>query len=184
MNHWTQLSIQFANQRNYLDELFRVYPAIPEGIRDIDDDNWKAVERAFKKKDKIGLINSLLTLALFPIKDPYVAYLKRDKTAIERNPATIDRLYGRLVEIGLNGIYERCSEPKEVNRQIGPLFHRWVTSGALGADLLDEKKFLKSKKNAILNESDAHLLGFAREYLGYTGSKGLDFVARFNKKRW
>lgn len=28
MNYWTQLSIEFANQRNYLDELFKVYPTI------------------------------------------------------------------------------------------------------------------------------------------------------------
>lgn len=32
MNRWTQLSIEFANQRNYLDELFKVYPTIPEGM--------------------------------------------------------------------------------------------------------------------------------------------------------
>ena len=30
MNRWTQLSIEFANQRNYLDELFSVYPTIPK----------------------------------------------------------------------------------------------------------------------------------------------------------
>lgn len=24
MNHWTQLSIDFANQKNYLDELFKI----------------------------------------------------------------------------------------------------------------------------------------------------------------
>lgn len=36
MNYWTQLSIEFANQRNYLDELFKVYPTIPEDIREID----------------------------------------------------------------------------------------------------------------------------------------------------
>ena len=41
MNYCTQLSIEFANQRNYLDELFSVYPTIPEGIRDIDEELWK-----------------------------------------------------------------------------------------------------------------------------------------------
>jgi hypothetical protein len=46
MNHWTELSIDFANQRNYLDELFRVYPTIPDSIRDIDNAQWKEVERA------------------------------------------------------------------------------------------------------------------------------------------
>jgi hypothetical protein len=44
MNYWTQLSIDFANQRNYLDELFSVYPTIPEDIRDIDEDLWSQVK--------------------------------------------------------------------------------------------------------------------------------------------
>ena len=41
MNYWTELSIQYANQRNYLDDLFTVYPCIPEGIREIDGDKWQ-----------------------------------------------------------------------------------------------------------------------------------------------
>ncbi len=124
--NWTKLSIEFANQRNYLDELFKVYPTIPEGIRDIDEQKWKAIEKAYKDKNRIELLNILLSLDLFPIKDSYVAYLKRDSSAIKRNPATVDRLYGRLTELGLDKIWERCSEPKETNRQIGPLFRRWI----------------------------------------------------------
>lgn len=46
MNYWTQLSIDFANQRNYLDNLFDVYPTIPEGIRDIDGELWEQVEQS------------------------------------------------------------------------------------------------------------------------------------------
>lgn len=83
---WTQLSIDFANQRNYLDELFKIYPAIPEGIREIDGIKWKAIEKAFKSENKVDLLKLLLSLDLFPIKDSYVAYLKRDKSSIERNP--------------------------------------------------------------------------------------------------
>ena len=70
------------------------------------------------------LLKVLLKFDLFPIKDSYVAYLKRDKSAIERNPNTIDRLCGRLYEMGLDKIYERCREPKETNRQIGQLLRR------------------------------------------------------------
>lgn len=50
MNHWTKLSIEYANQRSYLDDLFQVYPTIPEGIGDIDGGLWKQVEKAFSKK--------------------------------------------------------------------------------------------------------------------------------------
>ena len=49
MNHWTQLSIEFANQRNYLDELFKIYPTIPEGIRDINKKTWNSVEIAYNQ---------------------------------------------------------------------------------------------------------------------------------------
>jgi len=53
MNRWTKLSIEYANQRSYLDNLFQVYPTIPEGIRDVDSGLWKQVEKAFSKKDNI-----------------------------------------------------------------------------------------------------------------------------------
>lgn len=38
MNRFTKLSIEYANQRSYLDDLFQVYPTIPEGIREIDQE--------------------------------------------------------------------------------------------------------------------------------------------------
>lgn len=88
MNHWLKLSIEYANQRSYLDDLFRVYPTIPDGIRDIDGTTWEEVASAFNERDNIALIEGLLLkLELFPIKDSYVAYLKRDKGALERNPS-------------------------------------------------------------------------------------------------
>lgn len=41
MNYYTQLSIELANQRDYLDQLFRVYPLSPDFIREIDNNVWK-----------------------------------------------------------------------------------------------------------------------------------------------
>ena len=180
MNYWTQLSIDFANQRNYLDNLFSVYPTIPEGIRDIDSELWTRVEQSFNEGNNTDLLKTLLKLDLFPIKDSYVAYLKRDGTAIGRNPNTVDRLCGRLYEMGLDEIYEKCSEPKETNRQIGPLFRRWLRKGVLGAPLVPLEGFLSSEGNAILDAGDAQMMQFANEHLNYTHNKGLDFVARFN----
>lgn len=133
INLWTQLSIDYANQRSYLDDLFQVYPTIPDGIRDIENGLWKGIENAFIKKDNVGLLENILKLDLFPIKDSYVAYLKRDKKALKRNPATAARLCGRLYEMGLNEIFSRSSEPKETNRQIGPLFRRWLNKKASNA---------------------------------------------------
>ena len=180
MNYWTELSIQFANQRNYLDELFRVYPTIPDGIRDFNQELWAKIEYNFNHQDNLNLVKSLLYCDLFPIKDSYVAYLKRDKSSIERNPTTVDRLAGRLYEMGLNKIYEKCTEPKETNRQIGPLFKRWVCSGALGIQPVNLSKFISSNDNAILNASDSEMAHWCLTNLNYTRNKGLDFVARFN----
>ena len=182
MNYWTDLSIQFANQRNYLDELFKIYPTIPDEIREVDEVKWKIAEEAFNRKDNAQLLDSLLDLPLFPIKDSYVAYLKRDQSAIERNPETVSRLCSRLYQMGLTKIYERVSEPKETNRQIGPLFRRWLQKGELGLPLLDLEKFTKSSENAILNSADAGLMHFAQEHLGYKGNKGLDLVIRMHDK--
>jgi len=177
-----EMSIKYAGQRSYLDDLFHVYPTIPEGIRDINGRLWKDVEKAFKKRGNISLLENLLKLDLFPIKDSYVAYLKRDKSALKRNPATADRLAGRLYEMGLDEIFSRSSEPKETNRQIGPLFKRWLRNKSLGVEPLKLDKFLKAKGNAVLDASDAEMMVFARKHLSYRHNKGLDFIGRFNGK--
>lgn len=182
MNKWISLSIEYANQRSYLDDLFQVYPTIPEGIREIDQALWKEVEKSFAKKDNDLLIRQLLHLDLFPIKDSYIAYLKRDSTGIDRNPRTINRICGRLYEMGLDEIFERCSEPKETNRQIGPMFRQWLKNKSLGIEPVPLNEFLSNEEDAILDAGDNAMMFFARKYLRYYHNKGLDFVGRFNKK--
>lgn len=182
MNKWIEYSIEYANQRSYLDDLFRVYPTIPEGLRQIDKSKWEKVEDAFHAKDNVRLIEQLLKLDLFPVKDSYVAYLKRDGSAIARNPNTINRICGRLYELGLDKLYERCSEPKETNRQIGPMFKEWVAGKALGIAPVGIEDFANSTGNAILDASDRVMMEFAKEQLNYYHPKGLDFLARFNGK--
>ncbi len=182
MNKWTKLSIEYANQRSYLDDLFQVYPTIPEGIREINEDVWAEVEKSFKKKDNDLLIRQLLKFDLFPIKDSYIAYLKRDGSAINRNPRTINRICGRLYEMGLDKIFERCSEPKETNRQIGPMFRDWLKRKSLGVEPVSLDEFLSNDKDAILDAGDNAMMNFAKEHLGYNHNKGLDFVGRFNKQ--
>lgn len=182
MNKWLELSIEYANQRSYLDDLFQVYPTIPEGIRSIDEDKWKQIEQSFEERDNDKLIRQLLKLELFPIKDSYIAYLKRDSSAITRNPRTINRICGRLYEMGLDKIFEKCSEPKETNRQIGPMFRSWLKRKSLGIEPVALEEFLSNDKDAILDAGDAAMMSFAKEYLGYEHNKGLDFIARFNKQ--
>lgn len=178
MNFWTKRSIDFANQSNYLDELFRVYPMNPEISRELNTDCWKAVECSFKGKKNNSLIEALLSLELFPIKDSYVAYLRRDRSAIKRNPKTINRLCGRLYELGLEEVKKRCEAPKETNRQIGPLFRRWIQSGACGFPLVSVDKFTNIEGDAILDGSDSEMKEWSEKFLGYAREKGLDFVAK------
>ena len=182
VSYWTDLSIDFANQRNYLDELFKIYPTTPDGIRDIDEDLWESIEKSFNNRNNVDLIAHLLRLDLFPLKDSYVAYLKRDPDAIQRNPNTINRLCGRLYDMGLDKIFERCSEPKETNRQIGPLFKRWLDNGGLGIKPVKIDDFQKNEENAILDASDTAMKSWCADHLYYVRDKGLDFVGRFNKK--
>lgn len=184
MNYWTELSVEFANKRNYLDELYKVYPISPNLRRDISEKSCREIEKHFTNRNNIELVKELLELDLFPIKDSFVPYLRKDKSAIERNPNTINRIAGNLYSMGLDAIFDRCTEPKETNRQMGPMFKNWLKSGVLGCSICDdEKEFLSKKENAILISSDAKMKDFAVKYLGYTRTtKGLDFIGKFNNK--
>ncbi len=184
MNYWTQLSIEFANQRNYLDELYKVYPISPNLRREISAESSQAIESHFLHKNNVELVKELLKLDLFPLKDSYVPYLRRDKSSIERNPNTVNRIAGNLYSMGLDIIFDRCSEPKETNRQMGPMFKNWLKSGVLGCKICETgEEFISVKENAIYISSDNKMKDFAIKYLGYTrANKGLDFIAKFNNK--
>lgn len=190
MNYFTQQSIELANQRDYLDQLFSVYPLSPDSIREIDQHVWARVEENFNNRNNIGLFRALLDLDLFPVKDGYVPYFRKDQSAIERNPNTVNRICGRVRELGLDRLYERCTQPKETNRQMGSLFRNWVESGVLGVFPVDATEFCANNNNAILKGSDAQLKDFAQRNLGYrrnlgdmrSDDKGIDFLARFNGK--
>ena len=89
MNYFLSQSIELANTKNYLDELFRVYPMSPDLLREIDEAKWDIFAREFEQNNQSKIIESLLDFELFPIKDSYVAYLRRDRSAIVRNHKTI-----------------------------------------------------------------------------------------------
>lgn len=182
MNKWTKLSIEYANQRSYLDDLFQVYPTIPNGIRNVDKKIWQKIEKSFNEQNNKELIKNLLLLEKFPVKDSYVSFLRMDNDSIDRNPQTINRLAGNIYQIGLSKLYEKCTEPKETNTQMGGKFSDWLNKGVLGVKPIELSKFIDSKDNAILKGGGKLLTKFAKENFGYTKNKGLDFVGRFNGK--
>ena len=84
--------------------------------------------------------------------------------------------------MGLDKVFGRATEPKETNRQIGPLFRRWLNKGSLGIQPIPLKDFLANDENAILDAGDNEMMNFAKEHLEHTHNKGLDFMGRFNGK--
>lgn len=183
MNFWTNKSIKLANGKEYLDKLYNVYPIKQNEGREIDDLVINKIKESYTKKDKINLVKNLLEVEVFPIKDSYIAYFRKDKTAIERNPKTVERVADLLLEIPYDEIVERCKTPKESNRQIGPMFKNWVQKGDLGLKVYnDVDEFEKNDKDGILNASDLIMANFAKKKFNYDREKGIDFIARKNKK--
>ena len=74
------------------------------------------------------LLNLLLEQEVFPIKDSYVAYLRRDRTAIERNPNTVNRIETTIANMGYQNVLREITRPIEANRQMGQHFKNWVNS--------------------------------------------------------
>lgn len=181
MNIWTQKSIELANQRNYLDLLYKIYPMSNNLRREMKKEDIQKLNEYYEMRDKYKLLNLLLKQEVFPIKDSYISYLKRDKSAINRNPATVDRIVGMLYEMGINKIIDRTTAPKETNRQIGPLFKNQIDRGTIGCAVTkNENEFLEYDGNIIFNSSDRAMQTFAKNHLGYLREKGLDFIGKFN----
>lgn len=91
MNYWSQKTLELVTAQNYLDKLQIIYPH-EEGEREVSEEVLKSITTSFITKNNFELIDKLLGLEKFPYKDSYVAFLRKDRTAIERNPETIERI--------------------------------------------------------------------------------------------
>lgn len=180
MNIWIKKSIELASQPGYLDKLHAVYPMEQGGLREVPLDTQEKIKQYLVNNNQKELIGALLGLELFPIKDSYVAYFRRNPDAIDSNPETVERIFLRLKNLGFQEIIKSSSQPKELNRQIGPMFRRWLPT--LGYPMLTENEFLNSEETAFLAGSDTALKNFANKYLGTNLKKGLDLVLKKDKK--
>ncbi len=182
MNKWLKKSLELAQSNNYLDQLQSVYKLPNNEKRTLDKKIWGKVEDAFNSRHNTKLLEALLELDLFPIKHSFVAYFRREPMAINRNPQTVKQIADSLYSMGLDAIRLKCEEPKETNRQIGPLFKNYLTDSSFDIPKLSATEFRKTKGNAIYMGSDADSKEYAKEHLGYQRNKGLDFLARINSK--
>ncbi len=175
-------SIKLANNYDYLDRLYNVYPISNNIRRNINKEIIEKLNSSYINQDNLELIKQALKLDLFPIKDSYVAFLKRFPFSLEKNPQTVNRLAGIMYELGWDKFMHNITEPKESNRQMGNKFFEWLDKKPLGLKPVSIDIFTMNDNNAILKASDAASMKFAKENFGYSRNKGLDFVARFNKK--
>lgn len=176
MNEWVERSIKLANGPGYLDRLQEVYPVEPGGKRPLAPSVEEKISDAFKANDNKSLIEILLKQPIFPVKDPYVAFLRRNKNAIELNPQTVKRLGKRVRSLGLPTVLEAITAEKEINRQIGPLFHRWLPT--LGYPFLSEPEFEASRGIAFLEGSEENLMKYVQKKFEPYFNKRPDFIAK------
>jgi hypothetical protein len=176
MNEWAQRSIEIANAPGYLDRLQEVYPVIQETERKIPAEVKEELKERYKSRDNIALIKSVLRLPKFPVKDPYVAFLRKKNVFIEYNPITVNRIAERIYSMGFEAMIRSIEEPKEFNRQIGTLFKRWLPK--IDYPILEEGEFEIYRGIAFLQGGDAKLKDYANRKLGCDLEKGPDLLAK------
>lgn len=186
MNKWTQHSIDLANNGRYLDQLFTVYSFQNNPSRDMDDAKWAQVEKAYEDKSNGNneLLKLLLGLDLFPLKYPLVSYLKKDPSAIERNPETVKRIVDQIRRLSLDELKFKCTAPIEANRQMGQLFNNWVRDNkSMDLEIYNNiNEFRTASGNRCFVVSDAQKKIFVDTNYNYKLDKGIDFLAMCNHK--
>lgn len=191
MNFWTKKSFELYNNPNYLDRLHTIYPMLDNEIREVDSSVRKKLQVYYTERNNHELFKLLLEQDKFPVEDSYKAFFGRVKkteldTIINNNPETINRICERIYKDGYEKMIERITEPKETNRQIGPMFSNWLRTAYV--PYTNPQLFFNSKeKIAVYSASDASLVQFATSYLGCelpvgtdSKEKGLDLVTKVN----
>lgn len=177
MNIWVKRSVRLARSRGYLDRLQAVYPPEPGDPHIIGNEKEREVIAAFRSRNARRIIEVLLPLKRFPIKHPYVAFLKQDPDAIRRNPRTVNNLAKQLVALGPRRVLLGAKAPKEANTRFGQSFKNWIQK--LGITFLKENAFEAERRRLVLLEgSDIALRRYANEFLDMGLPKNPDFLAR------
>jgi hypothetical protein len=141
----------------------------------------KKLRQLCEAGDDLELLRELLKLPKFPINDPYVAFLRREERALEKNPQTGSRIARRVREMGADNMIKAITQPKEFNRQMGTLFRRWISTLGYPLIMVEEEE-LGDHEIAFLKGGDETLLRFANEKLKCNLDKAPDFIAKVKQK--
>lgn len=178
MNQWSSRTLNLVTSRDYLDRLQEIYPH-EEGERDIDETILNEIKESFEKKNDINLLNKLLDLEKFPYKDSYVGFLRKDRTAIARNPKTVERITNRLYGMGIDHVIEGVIQPKEANTRRANQFTNWARKEFKFVDI---KQFKSSSKGIVmLDATELEARNFCNTEMGIGISKRPDLVAKSGK---
>jgi len=167
MNNWIKKSIELANSKGYLDELFDIYPVEVGEIREISEEIKQEIKKIFYSKNKKDLIENFFKFSRFPIDDPYIASLKKHPHLLDKNPKTIDRIGKILLSIELNALLKLATKPKSPSRQLGNSFRKWLHG--LKYKFLNEQEFKNYNGVAFLDGSDNDLKNFVKNELRIRG---------------
>ncbi|HBE73554.1 MAG TPA: hypothetical protein DDW31_05645 [candidate division Zixibacteria bacterium] len=175
MNKWGQKTLSLVTKEDYLDRLQAIYPH-EDVERDVDNETIESIRKAFKTKNNVALLNKLLDLEKFPYKDSYVGFLRKDRAAIKRNPRTVGRICGRLYDMGIEGVINGATSPKEANTRRGNQFQAWTRNAF---KWLNKEAFRSSKKGIfMLDTTELEARNFCNTVMGVGISKRPDMVAK------
>lgn len=175
MNEWSERTLHLVEEEDYLDKLQEIYPH-EEGARDVDQLVLDAIRDSFQRQDEKRLLDQLLNLEKFPYKDSYVGFLRKDRAAIERNPQTVQRICNRLYAMGIDGVINGATQPKEANTRRGNQFSNWTRNKFLWSGLAE---FRNSKHGIVmLDATELDARNFCNTELGIGISKRPDMVAK------
>ena len=118
MNVWVEKSIKLAEGEGYLDKLAEVYN-IEENIeRDLNKKEIEIIKKEYNRKNVKKLINTLLNLERFPIDDPFISFIKKNRGSLDKNPETTKRISNRLFSMNIDALLKECKKPKSASRQM------------------------------------------------------------------
>jgi hypothetical protein len=179
MNPWGRKTVRIAKTKDYLDRLYEIYPNEVSDRR-VDEKILKSVQELFTNKNSIELLEMLLDLDKFPIKDSYVSFLRNDRTALKRNPQTVRRLCNILYEMGFEKVKQGIIAPKEANTARGPQFTRWIKKQFKHLKVDDFK--MSAHSIVFLDDNERNIMDFCNVNLDLGVGKRPDFVAKSGKK--